>query len=92
MVARAGERFKFRIALEATSPGSYGGSRSLQARLVSGQKLPRFLHVDLNLRRRSGAVAFYGVPSKADIGEFDAGVYDGDVCVGRLSLEVIGRG
>ncbi|SJL03459.1 uncharacterized protein ARMOST_06815 [Armillaria ostoyae] len=92
MVARAGERFKFRIALEATSPGSYGGSRSLQARLVSGQKLPKFLHVDLNLRRGSGAVAFYGVPSAADIGEFDAGVYDGDVCVGRLYLEIIGRG
>lgn len=91
IVARVGERFKFRIALGATSPGSFGGSHRLQARLVSGQMLPKFLHVDLNGRRGSGAVVFYGVPSTGDTGEFDTGVYDGNICVGRLYLEVIGR-
>ncbi|KAF9052265.1 hypothetical protein BDZ89DRAFT_1107574 [Hymenopellis radicata] len=94
MVARAGERFKFRVAIDPPSPvsTSTGSSiRRLRARLMTGDSLPRFLHADLNGRKNVGAVEFYGVPSAGDVGELEVGIFEGAVCVGRVDLEVIGR-
>ncbi len=94
MVARAGERFKFRVAIDPPSPvsTSSGSSiRRLRARLMTGDSLPRFLHADLNGRKNVGAVEFYGVPSARDVGELEVGIFEGAVCVGRVDLEVIGR-
>ncbi|KAJ7760497.1 hypothetical protein B0H16DRAFT_1532492 [Mycena metata] len=90
-LVRAGERFKFRVAVSLYSATSYKKGRKLEAKLMSGKPLPKFLHVDLNGNKHSGAVEFYGVPGPRDLGEFNIAVYtvDDGACVGRVVVEVV---
>ncbi|KAJ6591640.1 hypothetical protein DFH09DRAFT_180320 [Mycena vulgaris] len=91
-LVRTGEKFKFRVAVSLYSAASYTKVRKLEAKLMSGKPLPKFLHVDLNGSKHSGAVEFYGAPAARDLGEFNVGVYtvDDGACVGRVVLEVVG--
>ncbi|KAJ6581431.1 hypothetical protein B0H19DRAFT_927760 [Mycena capillaripes] len=91
-LVRTGEKFKFRVAVSLYSAASYKKVRKLEAKLMSGKPLPKFLHVDLNGNKHSGAVEFYGAPGPRDLGEFNVGVYtvDDGACVGRVVVEVVG--
>ncbi|KAF7294476.1 MFS domain-containing protein [Mycena kentingensis (nom. inval.)] len=93
-LVRAGERFRFRAAVTMYSAASYRNLRKLEAKLLSGKALPRFLHVDLNASKHSGAVEFYGSPGPRDLGEYSVGIYtiDDGACVGRVVVEVVGAG
>ena len=88
-LVRAGERFKFRVAVTGDV-----GRQALVARLMSGQATPDFLRIDLEgAVQRRGMVEFSGVPGVGDVGEVNLGVYtaaDG-VCVARIVVEVVGR-
>ncbi|RPD58719.1 hypothetical protein L227DRAFT_586946 [Lentinus tigrinus ALCF2SS1-6] len=96
MLARTGERFKFSVPL--VSEGGAGAARKFDVRLVSGRPLPKFIRVssdgsrvvkDKGEERR--VVDLWGVPVRADVGEYSVGVYDGKVCVGRVIVEVVER-
>jgi axial budding pattern protein 2 len=89
-LVRVGEKFKFRVAVSLYSAASYKKVRKLEAKLMSGKPLPKFLHVDLNGSK--GTVEFYGAPAARDLGEFNIGVYtvDDGACVGRVVVEVVG--
>ncbi|KAJ7115899.1 hypothetical protein C8R44DRAFT_709347 [Mycena epipterygia] len=91
-LVRTGEKFKFRVAVSLYSAASYQKVRKLEAKLMSGKPLPKFLHVDLNGNKHSGAVEFYGAPAARDLGEFNVGLYtvDDGACVGRVVVEVVG--
>lgn len=91
-LVRTGETFKFRVAVSLYSAASYQRLRKLEAKLMSGKPLPKFLHVDLNGGKHHGAVEFYGAPAARDLGEFNVGVYtvDDGACVGRVVVEVVG--
>ncbi|KAJ6621419.1 hypothetical protein B0H10DRAFT_1790019 [Mycena sp. CBHHK59/15] len=91
-LVRAGEKFKFRVPVSIYSASSYKRMRKLEAKLISGKPLPKFLHVDLNGNKHSGTVEFYGAPATRDLGEFNVGVYtvDDGACVGRVVVEVVG--
>lgn len=94
MLARTGEPFRFRIALML--PISH--TKPLELRPEGDRKLPRFLKVDLAAAAGAGAekrvVEFSGVPTKADVGEANLGVYErgGSECVGRIIIEVVDAG
>ncbi|KAI8974616.1 hypothetical protein BD414DRAFT_468237 [Trametes punicea] len=96
MLARVGERFRYRVST-AASRKTTGG---LEARLVSGKALPKFVKVDLDAvpsaagaRVEKRVVQFYGTPGGGDIGEWDVGVYErvSGECVGRVIVEVVER-
>ena len=93
-LVRAGEKFKFRVPMQHTSP-QY---RKLEARLISGRALPSFLQAELKgFGGRSDekkAVEFYGVPAESDIGELHVGVFnaEGGECLARVVVEVVTRG
>ncbi|PIL29491.1 hypothetical protein GSI_08433 [Ganoderma sinense ZZ0214-1] len=102
MLARTGERFRFRVPV-AAAPGRRGagaGSKGgLEARLVSGKPLPRFIKVDMDavpsgagaqLQKR--VVELSGVPVSPNIGVYEIGVYEqgaGGACVGKVVVEVV---
>jgi axial budding pattern protein 2 len=88
---RTGEKFKFRVPVSLYDAASYKKVRKLEAKLMSGKPLPKFLHVDLNGNKHAGAVEFYGAPAARDLGEFNVGVYTADdgACVGRVVVEVV---
>jgi axial budding pattern protein 2 len=89
ILVRAGENFKFRVAVY----GDFGGY-GLVARLISGQPIPQFLKVDLaEAMQQRGAVEFSGKPSARDIGELNVGLYTSNNpdCVARVILEVVRR-
>jgi axial budding pattern protein 2 len=88
---RTGEKFKFRVPVSLYDAASYKKIRKLEAKLMSGKPLPKFLHVDLNGNKHAGAVEFYGAPAARDLGEFNVGVYTADdgACVGRVVVEVV---
>ncbi|KAJ7623268.1 hypothetical protein FB45DRAFT_1061211 [Roridomyces roridus] len=90
-LVRAGEKFKFRVDVSLYSAASYTKPRKLEAKLMSGKPLPKFLHVDLNGNKHAGAVEFYGAPGARDLGEFNVGVYtvDDGACVGRVIVGVV---
>ncbi|KAJ7043549.1 hypothetical protein C8F04DRAFT_1366400 [Mycena alexandri] len=90
-LVRAGEKFKFRVTVSLYSATSYKKGRKLEAKLMSGKPLPKFLHVDLKGNKHSGAVEFYGMPGPRDLGEFNVAVYtiDDGACVGRVVVEVV---
>ncbi|KAJ6518740.1 hypothetical protein C8R45DRAFT_806014 [Mycena sanguinolenta] len=90
-LVRTGEKFKFRVPVSLYSAVSYKKVRKLEAKLMSGKPLPKFLHVDLNGSKHAGAVEFYGAPGARDLGEFNVGVYtvDDGACVGRVVVEVV---
>ncbi|OAX39265.1 hypothetical protein K503DRAFT_865545 [Rhizopogon vinicolor AM-OR11-026] len=86
-VVRTGERFKFRIPVTSVN----GVLPKLEARLTSGQALPRFLQLELkeydDVRR---VVEFSGIPTEDDVGEIHAGVFDeeGGVCLAKVVVEI----
>ncbi|KAJ7504453.1 hypothetical protein B0H11DRAFT_1982424 [Mycena galericulata] len=90
-LVRTGEKFKFRVPVSLYSAASYKKVQKLEAKLMSGKPLPKFLYVDLNGNKHSGAVEFYGAPAARDLGEFNVGVYtvDDGACVGRVVVEVV---
>ncbi|KAJ7224328.1 hypothetical protein GGX14DRAFT_649665 [Mycena pura] len=90
-LVRTGEKFNFRVAVSMYLT-SYKKMRKLEAKLMSGKPLPKFLQVDLNGNKHSDAVEFHGVPGGRDLGEYNVGVYtvDDGACVGRVVLEVVG--
>ncbi|KAI0742122.1 hypothetical protein C8Q80DRAFT_1198157 [Daedaleopsis nitida] len=117
MLARTGERFKFRIPVTTAGPSpapspnpnspsaatAHANKRmsksmaahNLEARLVSGRPLPKFFNATFDGGAgKSGAgvgVELWGVPVRADTGEYEVGVYDGAECVGRIVVEVVER-
>ncbi|KAI0365207.1 hypothetical protein BV20DRAFT_1028527 [Pilatotrama ljubarskyi] len=91
MLARAGERFKYRV----TTTLALASKGPLEARLVSGRPLPRFIKADLEAsgKGEKRVIELHGVPMGADVGEFDVAVYDRESreCVGRVVVEVVER-
>ncbi|KAH9918821.1 hypothetical protein B0H21DRAFT_768535 [Amylocystis lapponica] len=85
--------------------GEHAGSlqkkpKALVARLISGKALPKFVKVELDgiatgmgARVEKRVVEFWGTPQAQDVGEVNVGIYerDGNKCVGRVILEVVGR-
>lgn len=93
MLVRAGERFKFRVPV-VFNPANLAEPPKLEARLISGDPLPKFLFADLTSgSKHKGGVEFSGVPTADDLGELMVGVYtcDDGVRVGRAFVEVVGR-
>ena len=103
MLARTGERFRFRVPI-AGAGGSGpqkrggGGKGGLEARLVSGKPLPRFIKVDMDAvpsgagaQQQKRVVELSGVPVSPNIGVYEIGVYeqDGGACVGKVVVEVV---
>ncbi|THU97753.1 hypothetical protein K435DRAFT_965281 [Dendrothele bispora CBS 962.96] len=94
MIVRAGEDFKFRVTLPPTGSPRSAQYEKLAARLVSGESLPRFLHVDLHSNKRSGGIEFYGAASVSDVGDFEIVVCstkDSETCLARVLLQVAGN-
>ncbi|KAI0793537.1 hypothetical protein C8Q74DRAFT_1314648 [Fomes fomentarius] len=116
MLARTGERFKFRVPVSAPAPpsptlntstnpkrASLSRPKDLEVRLLSGRPLPKFFRVNLDgvpsgLGARAGdvgrrVVELWGVPVRADCGEYEIGVYakEGGERVGRVLVEVVER-
>ncbi|KAI0334646.1 hypothetical protein GY45DRAFT_1294979 [Cubamyces sp. BRFM 1775] len=96
MLARVGDRFRYRVSTTA-SRKSTGG---LEVRLVSGKPLPKFMKVDMDAvpsgtgaRVEKRVVEFFGTPAAGDVGAFDMGVYErvSGECVGRVVVEVVER-
>ena len=96
MLARTGERFKFSVPLVV----DVQSQKKLDVRLVSGRPLPRFIRAnadgarvvkDPKLKEERRVVDLWGVPVRADVGEYSVGVYDGKECVGRVIVEVVER-
>jgi axial budding pattern protein 2 len=91
VLVKRGEKFKFRVPIKFSSPNAYKAVHKLEARLISGEPLPRFLHVDLSGSKEKETVEFYGTPSVGDLGKLHVGVYTcGDgVCVARIEVEIL---
>ncbi|KAI1784016.1 hypothetical protein LXA43DRAFT_1077528 [Ganoderma leucocontextum] len=100
MLARTGERFRFRVPVAIGSgPQRRGpGKGGLEARLVSGKALPRFIKVDMDAvpsgagaQQQKRVVELSGVPVSPNIGVYEIGVYeqDGGACVGKVVVEVV---
>jgi axial budding pattern protein 2 len=91
-VARAlvkiGEKFRFRVPVPpASSTLSHTGV--FEVKLVSGEPLPRFLHIDIG-EMAKGKVEFFGVPATTDLGKMVVGVYTSEgICVSQMVLEVV---
>ncbi|PCH44097.1 hypothetical protein WOLCODRAFT_164915 [Wolfiporia cocos MD-104 SS10] len=106
MLARTGEQFKFRVPVSysagspLTASGAQKKSKMLEARLMTGKPLPRFVKSDLNAvasgagaRVEKRVVEFWGVPTARDTGELNVGIYEreSDKCVGRVIIEIVER-
>ncbi|KAI0699619.1 hypothetical protein C8T65DRAFT_728971 [Cerioporus squamosus] len=96
MLARTGERFKFSVPL--VTEGTVHNQKKLDVRLVSGRPLPKFIRANAEgarVTKEKGkdrrVVDLWGVPVRADVGEYSVGVYDGKECVGRVIVEVVER-
>ncbi|KAL1743239.1 hypothetical protein HDZ31DRAFT_74997 [Schizophyllum fasciatum] len=83
----AGQRFKTKVPVQVKPVKGL----QLDARLASGQPLPRFMHVDLDLGKHRGAVEVTGTPMSTDAGEYEVGIYMGRELVGVLLGEVVAR-
>ncbi len=103
-IVRVGEKFKYRVPVSVPSgfaPGQGGNgstgpagnqAQNLEVRLISGNPLPEFLHVDLNVAKYKGAAVFYGMAEAGDMGIIEVGLYTREgVCVARVLMEVVGR-
>jgi axial budding pattern protein 2 len=79
VLARAGERFKIRMAVDAGS--------AVLVRSASGGELPEFVRSAIG----AGTVEVWGTPAHEDVGELLVGAYDAESgeCVGRVLLEVV---
>ncbi|KAI0628174.1 Alpha/Beta hydrolase protein [Trametes polyzona] len=92
MLARVGERFRYRVATSATP------TAELEVRLRSGKPLPRFVRAVLdpitaNARGDQRMVELCGTPAGLDVGELQVGVYvkGSGECVGNVVVEVVER-
>ncbi|TRM65335.1 hypothetical protein BD626DRAFT_488440 [Schizophyllum amplum] len=83
----AGQRFKTKVPVQVKPVKSL----QLNARLTSGQPLPRFMHADLDFGKHRGAVEVTGTPMSVDAGEYEVGIYVGRELVGVLLGEVVAR-
>lgn len=96
MLARTGEQFRFRVPISSGSPLAAGGKpKILEARLVNGKPLPRFVRTDLAqaVRGERRVVEFWGVPGAKDTGELSVMIYEkeSERCVGRLVIQIVER-
>ncbi|KAI0819606.1 hypothetical protein BC628DRAFT_1332470 [Trametes gibbosa] len=100
MLARVGERFRYRLTTTAAPTAAGGKAVVLVARLATGRALPRFMKVDLDAvpsgtggRVERRVVELSGVPIGAEVGELEVGVYvrESGECVGRVVVEVVER-
>ncbi|KAL1942924.1 hypothetical protein VTO73DRAFT_4595 [Trametes versicolor] len=96
MLARVGERFRYRVA--TTVPA--GKAAQLEARLVSGKPLPRYMRANVDAvpsgmgtRAERRVVELSGTPAGVDVAEIEVGVYvrESGECVGRVVVEVVDR-
>ncbi|KAG7093553.1 hypothetical protein E1B28_007223 [Marasmius oreades] len=89
MIVRVGEQFKFHVPLV----GERKESRGLEAKLMSGKRLPAFLRVDYG--NGTNNVEFYGLPGVKDFGDLDIRVcVKGDregTCLARVLLQIVRR-
>jgi axial budding pattern protein 2 len=96
VLVRVGERFRFRLPVRVGA-GATGAGGGFTARRVTGELLPAFLYVDLEVARGDSqkhrdTVKFWGVPRADDIGDVHVGVYAANgVCVGEAVIEVLVR-
>ncbi|KAH9829945.1 uncharacterized protein C8Q71DRAFT_717611 [Rhodofomes roseus] len=107
MLARTGEQFKFRVPVSysagpllTSAPGSSRKQKVLEARLMNGKPLPRYVKTDLTAivggagaRVEKRVVEFWGVPTSRDTGELNVGIYEkeSDKCVGRVIIQIVER-
>ncbi|KAJ3834061.1 hypothetical protein F5878DRAFT_712890 [Lentinula raphanica] len=66
LIIRADERFEVFIPI--------GTAKKLEARLISGDKPPSWMEFDL--RPSNGKIEVYGLPSIADVGDWDVRIVD----------------
>ncbi|KAL1684220.1 hypothetical protein EV122DRAFT_200433 [Schizophyllum commune] len=83
----AGQRFKTKVPVQVKPVKGL----QLDAKLTSGQPLPRFMHADLDFGKHRGAVEITGTPMSTDAGEYEVGIYVGRELVGVLLGEVVAR-
>ena len=97
MLARTGEQFRFRVPISGGSPLAAAGGRpkTLEARLVNGKPLPRFVRTDLaqGARGERRVAEFWGVPGAKDTGELSVMIYEkeSERCVGRVVIQIVER-
>ncbi|TBU41145.1 hypothetical protein BD309DRAFT_1082270 [Dichomitus squalens] len=101
MLARTGERFKFRVPVALRSAVAQMKSKGdLEARLVSGKPLPRFIKIDTDAvpsgagaHQQKRVVELSGVPVSPNIGVYEIGLYEqeGGKCVGKVVVEVVAK-
>jgi len=91
VLIRAGERFKFRVAIRQTSDNSNAESRDYSVKLTSGQPLPTFIRPDLSEIHNKGVLELSGMASLHDLGEKEVGVYAGHdgICIAIVMIEVV---
>ncbi|GAV99756.1 hypothetical protein LENED_001236 [Lentinula edodes] len=81
LIIRADERFEVLI--------SVGSAKKLEARLISGDSTPDWMEFDL--RPNKGKIELYGLPSIADVGDWDVRIIDtqNGSWVGEVGLQVV---
>ncbi|KAJ4479606.1 hypothetical protein C8J55DRAFT_73159 [Lentinula edodes] len=81
LIIRADERFEVLI--------SVGSAKKLEARLISGDNTPDWMEFDL--RPNKGKIELYGLPSIADVGDWDVRIIDtqNGSWVGEVGLQVV---
>ncbi|KIY45022.1 hypothetical protein FISHEDRAFT_67257 [Fistulina hepatica ATCC 64428] len=91
MLVRTGERFKFKVPVQMTNNATTttGRATRLTAKMVNGQPMPKFLHMDLDSSRHNGNVEFYGSPITLNIGVYDVGIFRGAERVGQVVIDVV---
>ncbi|KAF4610583.1 hypothetical protein D9613_006856 [Agrocybe pediades] len=91
VLIRAGERFKFRVAIRQTPENSTAESRDYDIKLTSGQPLPAFIHADLSEIHAKGVLELSGIATFHDLGEKEVGVYAGHegICIAVVVIEVV---
>jgi len=88
-LVRIGEKFRLRVRVPPASPTTLSRALAFEVKQISGEPLPRFLHVDIGGVTK-GAVELFGVPTTGDLGEVTVGVYTSDgVCVSQMVLDVV---
>ncbi|KAJ3801774.1 hypothetical protein GGU11DRAFT_768280 [Lentinula aff. detonsa] len=81
LIIRADERFEVLIPV--------GTAKKLEAKLISGDKTPAWMEFDL--RPNKGKIELYGLPSIADVGDWDVRIVDtqNGSWVGEVGLQVV---
>jgi axial budding pattern protein 2 len=85
-LARIGEKFLFAIHVAEMS-------ETVDVRLVSGEQLPRFIHVNRMGGNKKNVVQLWGLPAIGDEGELELGIYTSNRggCIGRAIMEVVSK-